>query len=220
MTPTVEEVIELAQALLADQAGQEFDGDNLMPYFKSAYEDLAEALELLSAQESEKTAVLAPAIPAGTATIDPSSYGVTDVGSIYFVEERPAGGSDGDWVKVDIVTELAPGDPTTNFGECEIEGGKIATRGATADIEVRIRYQSRGSIPTTGTVGVQGSLNFLANMVAAKALLGREESLQVSTALRQEASGYLERLRQRAVKQQQAGVIVRPPFRSNIRFRG
>ena len=216
MTPTVDQVLNRARSLLADPSGQEFGDPDLQPFFELAYEVLSQELELFSSSEVERTATFT--VPAGTEDVDPTSYGVSDVESITEVEERPAGSTDDDWTPVAGRPELVPGTPGDRIGEYELENGVLRTRGANLNVELRLSYRTTGTAPSSGSVGIPGSLPYLSAKTAALALAAREEGMQVASAFESMAEGFLETLRRMTVKQLQAARVIRPAFRDRRKY--
>ena len=168
MIPSVEEVLQLSARLLGDPLARKFTPDKLQPFFEMAYEELVGEMARYHVAK-QKRAVLYT-LPASTTTLTPATAGISNFGDLIRLEER-ADGSSNLFTLIEPVDRLPQLTPTDKLLYQEWYDDTWHFLGATGDIELRINYWDSGVAPTSGSIGLDGSKNFLSYRTAAAAAL-------------------------------------------------
>jgi hypothetical protein len=163
MTPTVAEVVAEIQSLLGDEPKRVFPDTLALKGFNRAYERLQH--ELIKDQVPRIVAVTTYTLPAGTTSFTPADAGISNFGELIAMHERQPGTSD-EWVEL-VEYELLNGRQADALRIFEWRGDAFYFYGSSNSREVRLRYYDSGIPPTTGTVGIDGSMLFLSYYGAA-----------------------------------------------------
>lgn len=113
--------------------------------------------------------------------------------------------SNDNYTAVKQVTELADRFPSLRLWEYTFENGNFYFVGATQARQLRLSYFASGLPPTTGSVGYDDSLDFLAHRTAALACDAIQSAR--SATLHVKASGYLGTLMTQAVRELQRNPV-------------
>jgi hypothetical protein len=164
MIPTVAEVTEEIQSLLGDVEGRVFDSALALIGFKRAYRQLRQ--QMIKDQLPGVVSVVTFTVPASTTTLTPAAAGISNFGELIEIAERTPGTTESFVPMVELGT-MATTDPATTLGWFEWREESFQFYGSSVTREVRIRYYDSGVPPTSGSVGIDGSLDFLAHFGAA-----------------------------------------------------
>lgn len=133
--------------------------------FKQAFDALYAAM--LTNQVPRIELMINFTLPAGTTQVTPDDLGLPDFADFIFLRERSWGSNDKylDMVPVDVLSQRAP---TSRLIEFNWRNNTFYFIGATQTIDLQVKYDSSGQAPTDDDVqiGVDSSLNFLANFSA------------------------------------------------------
>jgi hypothetical protein len=158
MIPTVAEVQAEIQSLLGDEEGRVFTAALALKGYKRAYRYMREAM--LKDQVPRAVTVVLYTVPANTTVLTPATAGIADFGELIELAERTPSTTE-DFVSL-VEGELLNGQQTTSLGIFEWRGDSWYFYGADTSRELRIRYYDSGAAPESGSVGVDGSIDFLA----------------------------------------------------------
>lgn len=163
MTPTVAEAVAEIQSLLGDEAGRVFTSALATKGFNRAYERMRQ--EMIKDQVPRIVSVVDYTLPAGTFSLSPDDAGITNFGELIELAERHPG-TDQDFIPL-VEGDLLNGRAGSSLGIFEWRGDAFYFYGSTNSRELRIRYYDSGTPPTSGSVGIDGSLAFLSYYGAA-----------------------------------------------------
>lgn len=164
MIPTVDEVVDEIQSLLGDVEGRVFDDTLCLLGYKRAYRRLRE--QLIKDQIPGIVSVVTYTLAAGTTSLTPATAGISNFGELVMVEERTPGTTE-DFVEVIEVGALTNGEQMSALSVYEWRGEAFYFYGSFNSRELRIRYYDSGVPPESGSVGIDGSLDFLSHFGAA-----------------------------------------------------
>lgn len=164
MIPSVEQVKTKSAGLLGDPLKRKFTDAKLQDPFELAFLELTG--EMQRYHVGKQKAGITYALTASTTSLTPATAGISNFGEIILMEERPYGSSE----RYTEVTE-------TDFLPSGVQAGPYLRQyvwyddtwhflGSNQAMELRIWYYSSGAAPETGTVGIDGSMNFLAYRTA------------------------------------------------------
>ena len=176
MLPTRLQVKQRFWALLDDPSGAVFKdtptingGPSLFQSaFGEAYDVLYNAFlnQQVSRVEQVVQGIIVPPSPIPFA-LTPADMGIADFADWEWLSERMAGSTDKflDLYDTDRLTQRAPID---RLVETVYQNGAFQFIGCTVPRELQMKYVSSGEAPTADstTIGIDGSLNFLANYAA------------------------------------------------------
>jgi len=192
MNPTVEQVLDQAAFHLGDANGRTFTHDKLTPGFKSAFQEIIDHLLIYQIPTIEyvtlytlaaNTASLSPGVLTGS----PSVALISNFGELIKLEEKPSGSNE-DYTEVVACGELPQTDPQDKLYQYKWRGDTFYFVAANRALDLRITYYGSGDAPTTGSVGIDNSLNFLAKRTAA--IYGKTAGMiEVASDLDKEARG-------------------------------
>lgn len=185
----------------------------LMPFYSDAYRELYAAMQVYSIPQAERKVTLT--LTAGDTEIDPAADGLADFSAPYLVEER-RDGSNEEWTRVYEVAEIRGAEQRSSLGTYEFSEGKLKFEGATTDRSLRVAYIASGSPPTSGSVGIDDALSFLASRTAAKAAVTAPEKAvqQLGPYLEDQADKALDAWITAKIRQMQSLSLRRPAFRT------
>lgn len=166
MIPSVSEVLQQAAGLLGDPNMRKFTEAKLQPYFELAYEELTGEMARYFLTK-QKRAVTCP-LPIGTTSLTPADASISNMGEVIKVEERSYGSGDL-YTLVHPRITLPQRDAIWKLYDYEWSNDTFNFVGATDNIDLKITYYDSGAAPTSGSVGIDGSKNFLAHRTAANA---------------------------------------------------
>jgi hypothetical protein len=218
MIPTVEQVIDRVAFLVGDTLKRKFKQEDIQLAFASAYEEIFDYL--LQYQISTVELQTTYHLTAATVSRTPAEMSITNFGELVRLEERPYGSSE-DYTDVHAVDELPQSDQDAALSVFKWRNDTFYFIGATRDIELKVTYNaSAGDAPTTGTTGIDNSLNFLAYRAAA--IVGPTKGLSQSLCDRYDVeargpnrdggAGALHRLLQPMVRNQQKTPLQQPAY--------
>jgi len=164
MIPSVSEILQDAAELLGDPTARKFTPAKLQNAFAKAYEELTGEMARYFLRK-QKRAVNYP-LPANTTSLSPATAGISNMGEIIKLEER-AYGSDDLYTLVHPRITLPQRVPSIKLYDYEWSDDTMHFVGATNIIDLIITYYDSGVAPTSGSVGIDGSRNFLAHRTAA-----------------------------------------------------
>jgi hypothetical protein len=164
MIPTVEQVKVRACGLLGDAEQDTFTHEVLREPFSSAYEELA--AEFLANHLPRFKLIVLYTLPASTTELTPDTALITNFGELDTLEERPSGSSES-FVPVSEVDQLSQVPAQSRLIQFVWRNDRFYFIGATGATQLRITYYDSGAAPETGTIAVDGCLNFLAYRTAA-----------------------------------------------------
>ena len=168
MIPSVEECLQLSARLLGDPLARKFTPDRLQPFFEMAYEELTGEMARYHVAKQKKA--VAYTLPANTTSLTPATAGISNFGELVRMEERASGSSEL-YTRVEKVDRLPQVTPVDKLIYQYWYDDTWHFLGATQDVDLLITYWDSGVAPTTGSVGLDGSKNFLAYRTAAAAAL-------------------------------------------------
>lgn len=219
---TVGEVLELAAALLNDQARQLYTDANMLPYLKIALKDLREQYELNNI----------PVTNAADTTITVTA-GVTRIG----FDTTPA--LPNDLIEIQALYESTLGtnnftpvthkdyvfsvNPVNSFGVYAWRQNSIHLPAATADIDLRIGYIAqifRSIVDANSELGAINAESYLHYRTAALCAFYIGENKTRSDDLNGEGQLAFDRAMGIGTKAKQDIATRRRPFRSNYKTRG
>lgn len=166
MIPSVEQCKIAAAALLGDAAQRKFTDAKLQTFFELAWLELR--AEMLRYHLDFSKNLVEYSLAANTTSLVPATAGISNMGEIILMEERPYGSSDR-YTKVTEVDFLPQRDAGILLLEYQWRADQWFFVGATQAISLRIWYYGSGSAATTGTVGIDGCLQFIAHRMASLA---------------------------------------------------
>lgn len=166
MIPSVDEVLLLAAQLLGDPTQRKFNDAKLQPFFELAYEELTGEMARHHVRKQKRAVTYA--LPANTTSLTPLTASISNFGELIRMEERPYGSSEL-YTRVRPVDSLPQNTATDLLHWVEWSDDTWRFIGATQAIQLRITYWDSGAAPTSGSVGIDGSKNFLAYRTAANA---------------------------------------------------
>lgn len=161
--PTVAEVYSLAQALVGDPTGKVFTTTVLNSAFPIAFRRVKS--EMLKRQIPRSKIVATHTFAAGLTSLTPEDAGISNFGELIRMEERLSGSID-KWTQLDDVDDLSDREQDNKLGQFAWYGDTWNFVGATSSRELRITYFESGAAPTSGSVGIDDSLNALAYLTA------------------------------------------------------
>lgn len=164
MIPSVEACKTHAAGLLGDPTQRKFTSEKLQPAFELAYEELTGEMARNHLRKQKR--IVTYALTSGVIALLPVTAGISNFGELILMEERGYGSS-GLYTKVTARTSLPQRYAVDLLMEYEWSNDEWHFIGATQDIDLRISYYDSGAAPTTGSVGIDGSKNFLAYRTAA-----------------------------------------------------
>jgi hypothetical protein len=164
MKPTVEQVTVRIQQLLDDTAGRWFPTPLAFLGYQLAYEHLRQAM--IVHQIPAAVIVTTFTLPANANYATTEMAAITNFGELVELAERRPGTNE-DWVPL-IEGNIRNGTPGTTLGMFEWRGDAFWFVGATTARELRIRYYDSGEPPVSGSVGIDGSLEYLGYYGAAE----------------------------------------------------
>lgn len=167
MTPTVEQVKTKVLMLLGDTGSERVDSTKLQDPFELAY--MRVMAEFAQDEVPANMQVAYYVLPANTTSLTPTTAGLSDFGTPSMVRERIFGS--GQYFTMMTPTDVLSQRPSSaQLMEYEWRGGAFRFVGSPVSVELELRYESSGSAaPTTGSVGVDGSLLPLSLLTAAYA---------------------------------------------------
>jgi hypothetical protein len=185
MIPTVAEVQAEIQSLLGDEEGRVFTATLALVGYKRAYRYLREAM--IKDQIPRAVSVATFTLPAGTTVLTPAEAGITDFGELIEMGERTPGTTDNFFPVIEA--DIDNGQAGTTINTFEWREDAFYFYGATSSRELRIRYYDSGTAPESGSVGIDGCLDFLAHYGAASIGPGRGYDDAEIQRMRREALG-------------------------------
>ena len=136
------------------------------PYFDAAFEEAFDCLynAFLNAQVPRIELMISTTVDIGVKQLTPSDMGIEDFGDYIFLRERQFG-SNNRFIEMQPVDVLSQRQPTNRLIEYNWRNNTFYFIGATNIIELEVKFDSSGHAPTDDSVqiGVDASLNFLAN---------------------------------------------------------
>jgi len=168
MIPTVEQVLLLTASLLGDPSQRKFTNAKLQPFFELAYEELTGEMARYFLPKQKRSTTYQ--LTANTTSLTPATASISNFGELILLEERAYGSADL-YTKVEAVDALPQRLATDRLAEYEWSNDQFNFIGATQNIQLRITYLDSGVAPTTGSVGIDGSKNYLAHRTAALAAI-------------------------------------------------
>lgn len=93
--------------------------------------------------------------------------------------------------------------PESTLREYEYSGGALRFVGCSADVQLEIVYHSSGSLPESGDIGVEDSLNYMAAETASIAAKARPDFAVKAAGLAAEAQGHMDTLISNLVRDMQ-----------------
>ena len=111
--------------------------------------------------------IVAYTLPAGTTSLDPATAGITNMGEIARIEERPSSAEK--YTEVLLRRALPDDDMDSYLRYYEWRGDVLYFVGATREMQLRITYYSSGEAPTDNdsVIAIDGSGQFLKFRTAA-----------------------------------------------------
>lgn len=164
MIPTVTEVVQEIQSLLGDVEGRVFDSALALRGFQRAYRQMRQ--QMIKDQIPGVVRVATYTVPANTTMLLPETVPITNFGELIEIAERTPGTGEA-FVPMVEVEALTNAELSTTLGIYEWREEAFQFYGANVSREIRIRYYDSGTAPAGGSVGVDGSLDFLAHYAAA-----------------------------------------------------
>jgi hypothetical protein len=157
--PTVDEIIDGIQDELADSSGRVFPDAVALKGFQRAFRFLKG--EMLKRQIPRSKKVATYRLVAGAASLTPAAAGIANFGELIRLEERLYGSSEQYGELDGPLDEMPQRTSATSLCEFEWREDTFWFTAATTDRELRITYFESDQPPTTGSVGIDGSYNFL-----------------------------------------------------------
>jgi len=182
--PTIAEVNTLVCQLLGDPLAEVFDAATQQPFIGMAYREFWDLMMQWDLQKVNRTAYYT--LPAGTASVTPATMGISDWGEPEDIWER--GGSNEPWshmMSVDFISDLTP---RQVLGQWAYENDTLSFTPSTSARQLKIAYIASGACPTSGPIGIDNSLSFLATR-AASHLAARNGNAAEGSRLKGEALG-------------------------------
>ena len=164
MIPTVEQVLDQAAYHLGDQTGRKFSHEKLTPAFHAAFQEIHD--HLLAYQIPLIEYVTTYTLPVNTSLLTPATALIANFGELIRMEERPSGSSE-DYKDVIACGELPQTDSQDRLYQYKWRLDTFYFVAATQAIQLRLTYYGSGTAPTTGSVGIDNSMNFLSKRTAA-----------------------------------------------------
>lgn len=165
MIPTVAQVTIRMQSLLGDEEKRVFSDALCLRGYQQAYEYLSDAM--VRNQIPRAIRVATYTLPANTTELTPATASLTNFGELIELSERASGTSE-DFIPLYEGDLSGNGRAAGSLGIFEWRGDSFIFYGATSSRQLRFRYYDSGEAPTSGSVGIDGSLNFLATYGAAQ----------------------------------------------------
>lgn len=124
--------------------------------------------EFLKAEAPRISNISLYTLPANATVLTPATAGIADFGELIELEERPNGSTD-NFAHVWDVDKLPQRTASDALREVVWRLDSFYFVGATTTRELRINYYASGLCPTTGSIGIDGTLVFFGNCAAALA---------------------------------------------------
>jgi hypothetical protein len=197
------------QALLNDPQGNTYNNTKCLPFLRRAYEELQSTFHV-----AEVPALLVRSAPITVAAGAVTVVLPTDLILPIWLEERPSGGSDLDWVPM-LPKMWEPTIAQSSYLVYWVwREEKIYLLGATVNHEVRIHYlKSLGTIKDQNDdVAITNANSFLAAKTASLIARVIKRDRQLAEDLNMEAGAALNRLVALATKGMQQLPVHRIPF--------
>lgn len=159
--PTVEEIIDGIQDELGDPGGAMgvFPDSVAMKGAQRAIRHLKG--EMLKRQIPRQKYVVTYRLPAGTESLTPASAGINNFGELIRLEERLYGSTE-HYNELDgPLDELPQRESGDSLNEFEWRSDTFWFTAANTDRDLKITYFESDSAPSSGSVGIDGSYNFL-----------------------------------------------------------
>lgn len=222
MIASVEEIKVLTAKLLGDPNQRKYTNDVLQPFFELAYEELTG--EMARYHIAKQRRAVSYALAANTTSLTPLTAGISNFGELVRLEERPYLSGD-TYIRVTPVTRLPQRAAQPMLTEFEWRNDTWYFVGATQAIDLLITYYDSGAAPTTGSVGIDGSKNFLAYRAAAVAAephghrtLAESYDREARGPARDGGGGHMHRLIQAMITTEQQIQLQLPFYRAEERF--
>lgn len=182
--PTISEVNTLVAQLLGDPLVEVFDAATQQPFIGMAYRELWDLMLRWDLQKTNREAYVT--IPANTASMTPAAMGLSDFGEPDELWER--GSTSESWRPMQSADFIVDQTPKPTIGIWAWENDTFLFVPATGQRLLRIAYSASGNCPTSGAVGIDNSLSFLA-VRAASFLAARNGNATEAERLKGEALG-------------------------------
>jgi hypothetical protein len=163
--PTVEDCYKAAASWLGDPRMQKFRQDKLEEGMRDAYERLVDNLSLNGIKQFDS--VTLKTLTAGTTSLTVAAAGISNLGAFRTIEERRAGSSTDQFLPMAELEHIVIRPAFDRLLQFEWRNNTWTFSGATVDIELRITYDASGQAPVTGTTGIDNSLSYFRNRIAA-----------------------------------------------------
>lgn len=173
MIPTVAQIEARILSHLDDPNGMVFTSDVRLNAIAEAYDILWG--ELLKAEAPRITNITTYTLAALTTSLTPAVAGIADFGELMELEERLSGSSENyvHMYEIDKLPQREMRDVLADF-TWQLDTFKFV--GATTARQLRISYYASGVCPTTGSVGIDGTLVFFGN--CASAIAGKRKGYE------------------------------------------
>jgi len=181
---TISEINGLVAQLLGDPDMEVFTAPVQLPFIGMAYREFWDLMMQWDLQKVNRTATYT--LPANTTSITPATMGITDWGEPEDLWER--GSSAEPWAHMRSVDYLPDPTPRSVLGVWAYEGDTLLFVPSTSIRYLKINYIASGACPTSGPVGIDNSLSFLAVRTASY-LAGRNMQPGEADRLKREALG-------------------------------
>ncbi len=182
--PTISEVNTLVAQLLGDPLVEVFDAATQQPFIGIAYRELWDLMMNWDLQKTNRQAYVT--IPANTSSMTPTAMGISDFGEPDELWER--GSAAEGWRPMQSTDFIIDTTPKPTIAMWAWENDTFYFVPATGVRYLRIAYSTSGTCPTSGSVGIDNSLNFLA-VRAASFLASRNGNPAEGERLKREALG-------------------------------
>lgn len=164
---TVEAIYDSVRAMLADTqvtGGEVFTNTLMAPFFAIAYRRLID--EFLNWDIPTVEKIVYYTLPANTLTLTPATAGISDFGELVFggLAELIPSGQFSSLEEVERLPERQQGEQLLQFVWRQDSFQFI---GSTNSIPLRITYNASGTVPPSGSVGIDNADNFLITYTAA-----------------------------------------------------
>jgi hypothetical protein len=181
---TIAEINDLVGQLLGDPLLEVFDAATQRPFIGLAYREFWDLMMQWDLQKVNRTVYYT--LPANTSSLTPATMGVSDWGEPENLWER--GSSAEPWAHMRPVDFLPDPTPRSVLGLWAYEGDTLLFVPSTSIRYLKVDYIASGSCPTSGPVGIDNSLSFLATRTASW-LAGRNMGPGEADRLKREALG-------------------------------
>lgn len=166
MIPSVEQCKVAAANLLGDPLQRKFNNTKLQPFFELAWLELRGEMQRYHIDFSKNGVEYV--LAASTTSLAPATAGITNMGEIIKIEEKP-------YLSSEVYTDVNPVDylpqiqPSTKLCVYQWRADQMFFVGATQSIQLRIWFYGSGSAATSGSVDVDGCLQYIATRMASLA---------------------------------------------------